>query len=142
MRKTTEIMINELTLSDDINEFINENKDNIETMSLAEYLNELLIKYGYDKSTVFKRAKMSDSTYGYELFRKDTKNPSRDKLIQLCFGFPLTIEKAEKVLRCGKVRPLYPRDERDAYIIFSLNKGYTIDAVNDLLFTNGKKIFE
>lgn len=142
MRKTTEELVNELVDATDIREFLAENEDNIETMSLSEYLKQLLEQYKLDKSQVFHRAKMNENNYGYELFRDDNKKPSRDKLIRLCFGFPLTIEETTKVLRCGKVRPLYPRDQRDAYVIFALKNRYTIDKLNDLLFESGEKVFE
>lgn len=142
MRKTTEELINELTTTEDIIEFMAENEDNTEHLSLSEYLNQLLEKYQVEKSKVFHRAKMIENNYGYELFRNDSKKPSRDKLIRLCFGFPLTIEETTKVLRCGKVRPLYPRDKRDAYVIFALKNKYTIDKLNDLLFECGEAEFE
>ena len=142
MRKTTEELVNELVSAPDIREFLAENEDNIETMSLSEYLKQLLEQYKLDKSQVFHRAKMNENNYGYELFRDDNKKPSRDKLIRLCFGFPLTIEEATKVLRCGKVRPLYPRDRRDAYVMYALKNRYTIDKLNDLLFESGEKVFE
>ena len=142
MRKTTEELVNELVSAPDIREFLAENEDNIETMSLSEYLKQLLEQYKLDKSQIFHRAKMNENNYGYELFRDDSKKPSRDKLIRLCFGFPLTIEEATRVLRCGKVRPLYPRDRRDAYVMYALKNRYTIDKLNDLLFESGEKIFE
>jgi hypothetical protein len=85
---------------------------------------------------------MADTNYGYELFRNDVKKASRDKLIRICIGFPLSVEEAQKVLRYGKVRPLYPRDERDAYILFGLNKKYTLDELNDLLYEHNFEIFE
>lgn len=142
MKKKTEELINELTVSEDIGEFLAGNEEELATMSLSECLNELLHKYQVDKSKIFHRAKMSENNYGYELFKDDSKKPSRDKLIKLCFGFPLTIEDTTKVLRCGKVSPLYPREKRDAYVMFALKNRYTIDKLNDLLFENGEKIFE
>lgn len=142
MRKTTEELVNELVSAPDIREFLAENEDNIEYLSLSEYLKQLLEQYKLDKSQIFHRAKMNENNYGYELFRDDNKKPSRDKLIRLCFGFPLTIEEATRVLRCGKVRPLYPRDRRDAYVIYALKNRYTIDKLNDLLFESGEKVFE
>ena len=111
-------------------------------LSLSEYLRQLLEKYNLEKSDVFRRAKMTESNYGYELFRDDSKKASRDKLIQICVGFPLTIEETQEVLRYGKVGTLYPRDERDAYILFALKNGYDVAQLNDLLFTNGLKVFE
>ena len=142
MQKSTEILMNELKTTDKIESFVSENADEIKELSLSEYLRELLVKYGFDKSEVFKRAGMSDTNYGYELFRNDNKKASIDRLIRLCIGFPLSIEETQKVLRYGKVRPLYPRDERDAYILFGLNKKYTLDEINDLLYEHNLELFE
>ena len=142
MQKSTEMLINEIKTTDRIESFISENTEEIQELSLSEYLRELLQKYNLEKSDVFKRAGMADTNYGYELFRNDVKKASRDKLIRICIGFPLSVEEAQKVLRYGKVRPLYPRDERDAYILFGLNKKYTLDELNDLLYEHNLEIFE
>lgn len=142
MQKSTEMLINELKTTDKIESFVTENAEEIHELSLSEYLRELLKTYGYDKSEVFKRAGMSDTNYGYELFRNDSKKASRDKLIRLCIGFPLSVEETQKVLKYGKVRPLYPRDERDAYILFGLNKKYSLDEINDLLYEHNLELFE
>ena len=142
MQKSTEMLINELKTTDKIESFISENTEEIQELSLSEYLRKLLQKYNLEKSDVFKRAGMADTNYGYELFRNDVKKASRDKLIRICIGFPLSVEEAQKVLRYGKVRPLYPRDERDAYILFGLNKKYTLDELNDLLYEHNLDIFE
>ena len=141
MRKSTEQLMNELKNASDIAEFVNQNQDEMLDLSLSEYLRQLLEKYNLEKSDVFRRAKMTESNYGYELFRDDSKKASRDKLIQICVGFPLTIEETQEVLRYGKVRTLYPRDERDAYVLFALKNGYDMAQLNDLLFAHGLKVF-
>lgn len=142
MQKSTEMLMNELKNTDEIADFVTENMDEIHEFSLSEYLKSLLQKYGIEKSDVFKRAEMTDTNYGYELFRSDTKKPSRDKLIRICIGFPLSIEETQNVLRYGKVRPLYPRDERDAYILFAINKNYTLGQLNDILYEHQLELFE
>lgn len=142
MRKTTDELINELKSAKNIDAFVSENQEEMSDMSLSEYLQELLKKYHLDKSEVFRRAQMTDTNYGYELFRNDVKKPSRDKLIRICMGFPLTIEETQKVLRCGKVRPLYPRERRDAYVMFALKNGQSIHYLNDILYDNGEQLFE
>ena len=142
MRKSTEQLMNELENATDIGDFVAKNQNEMMDLSLSEYLRQLLNKYNLEKSDVFRRAKMTESNYGYELFRDDSKRASRDKLIQICVGFPLTIEETQEVLRYGKVRTLYPRDERDAYILFALKNGYDMAQLNDLLFANGLNIFE
>lgn len=142
MQKSTEMLMNELKNTDEIANFVTENMDEIHEFSLSEYLKSLLQKYGLEKSDVFKRAEMTDTNYGYELFRSDAKKPSRDKLIRICIGFPLSIEETQNVLRYGKVRPLYPRDERDAYILFAINKNYTLGQLNDILYEHNLELFE
>ena len=99
MRKTTEELMAEIKSVKEIGAFVEQNQEELLDMSLSEYLRQLLDKYKLEKSAVFRRARMSDSNYGYELFRDDSKKASRDKLIQICFGFPLTIEEAQEVLR-------------------------------------------
>ena len=142
MEKSTEQLMNELKNASDIEDFVNKNQNEMLDFSLSEYLRQLLEKYGLEKSDVFRRAKMTESNYGYELFRDDSKKASRDKLIQICVGFPLTIEETQEVLRYGKVRTLYPRDERDAYVLFAIKNGYDMAQLNDLLFAHGLKVFE
>ena len=73
MRKSTEQLMNELKNASDIVEFVNKNQDEMLDLSLSEYLRQLLEKYNLEKSDVFRRAKMTESNYGYELFRDDTK---------------------------------------------------------------------
>lgn len=139
-RKTTEELINEIKSAEDVDDFIEENRNELIDISLAEYLNSLLDKYNVSKSDVFKKAGMNDTNYGYEIFRGDKANVSRDKLIQICLGFPLTCDEAQKVLRLGRMSTLYPRVQRDAYIMFALKNGFDLYQLNDLLFEHGEKI--
>ena len=77
----------------------------------------------------------------YHIF-DGTKNPSRDKLIQLALGFPLTLEETQKLLRLGGYAELYVRDSRDAFLMFALEKKYDLSEVNELLYKNQKKTIE
>lgn len=139
-KKTTEELINEIKAAEDVDDFIEENRNEMIEISLAEYLNRLLNKYNVNKSDVFKKAGMSDTNYGYEIFRGDKINVSRDKLIQICVGFPLTYDETQNVLRLGKVSTLYPRVQRDAYIMFALKNNYDLYQLNDLLFEHGEEL--
>lgn len=142
MRKTTDELMEELKSAEDVGEYLEENREELTAVSLSEYLRRLLEQYGMDKSQVFARAGMKDNNYGYEIFRDDKKKASREKLIRICVGFPLTIEETQKVLKYGKVSPLYPRVSRDALILYALKKGYDLSQLNDLLYENGEQLFE
>lgn len=142
MQKTTDELLNELKSVADVEKFLEGNQEELLEISLSDYLQGLLVQYGLDKSQVFARAGMKDNNYGYEIFRDNKKKASRDKLLRICIGFPLTIEETQKVLRYGKVSPLYPRDVRDALILYGLKKGYDVNRLNDLLFEKGEEVFE
>ena len=62
-----------------------------------------------------------DRTYGHQLFN-GTRMPSRDKAIQLAFGFGLDVDETQRLLRAARKSMLYPRLKRDALIIYCLQK--------------------
>ena len=62
------------------------------------------------------------------------------ELIQICMGFPLNCEEAQRVLRLSGAGTLYPRIQRDVCIMFALSNGYDLYMLNELLFEHGEKI--
>lgn len=139
-KKDTITLQSELRHSDDVERFIEANQSEFDVINMSEYLNELLKKYRIEKSEVVKRGGFT-GTYLYHIF-DGTKNPSRDKLLQLALGFPLTLEETQKLLRLGGYAELYVRDSRDAFLMFGLEKKYTVQQLNELLYKNKKKIIE
>lgn len=68
-----------------------------------------------------------DRTYGHQLFN-GVRQPSRDKVIQLAFGFPLTVEETQELLKAAGKSLLYPRIKRDAVLLYCLkNRSGFID---------------
>lgn len=139
-KKDTMTLQSELRHSEDVEQFVEENQSEFDLISMSEYLNELLKKYKLEKSDVVKRGGFT-GTYLYHIF-DGTKNPSRDKLIQLALGFPLTLEETQKLLCLGGYAELYVRDRRDAFLMFALEKKYEFAEVNELLYKNQKKTIE
>jgi hypothetical protein len=74
-----------------------------------------------------------ERTYGHQLFN-GTRTPSRDKVLQLAFGFELDFDETQKLLTVARKSILYPKIKRDAVIIYALNHGYDIVAVQTSLF--------
>lgn len=60
-----------------------------------------------------------DHTYAYQIFDGRHK-PSRDKFLCLSFGMGLTVDEVQLLLKNANMQPLYPRVERDVYILESL----------------------
>jgi transcriptional regulator with XRE-family HTH domain len=103
--------------------------------SLPEYLNALLEQKGITRADVV-RGSLLDRAYLYQIFSGE-KSPSRDKLIALAFGMGLTDKEAQKVLKLSGNRELYARDERDALILFELQRKKDIFETNVLLNGHG-----
>ena len=134
--RTTENLYNALIGSDRIGDYLEEQKGHLrDEMSLHEHLETLIENTGCTKGDVIRRGEI-DSSYGYQLFR-GVKHPSRETVIQLAFGFALSVDEAQKLFIRARTGTLYARDRRDSVIMFALNKGLTMSEANDLLYANG-----
>ena len=99
MEKSTEELVNEIKKSKDIFAFVEENKGNLKTNSLIEQLEQFMKEYLKPKKDIIKDAGL-DTTYGYQIF-DGKKRPRRDKILQLAFGFPLTVDETNILLQAG-----------------------------------------
>ena len=139
MEKSTEELLNELQKAEDFFEFAKGNEMELESISLTEQLEQFLEKYKKPKKDVIKDAGL-DTTYGYQIF-DGRKKPRRDKLLQLAFGFPLTIEETNQLFRAGGMSSLYVRCKRDTICMYCLQQGMMIDECNELLYKAGEETF-
>lgn len=139
MEKSTEELINELQKAEDIVKFAEDNKDELDVLTLSEQLNKFLNKYQKSKSDIIRDAGI-DITYGYQIF-DGKKKPRRDKLIQIAFGFPLTVKDANVLLRAGGMSDLYVRNKRDAICMYCLQQRMVVSECNDMLFNAGEETF-
>lgn len=139
MEKSTEELLNELQKAEDFFEFAKENEMELESISLTEQLEQFLEKYQKLKKDVIKDAGL-DTTYGYQIF-DGRKKPRRDKLLQLAFGFPLSVEETNTLFRAGGMNSLYVRCKRDTICMYCLKQGMTIDECNELLYKAGEETF-
>lgn len=137
MEKSTTELFNELQQADDVLEFARENIEELECISLTEQLDILQQKYGKQKSEIIKDSGL-DTTYAYQIFDGKRK-PKRDKLLQLAFGFPLSVEDTNRLFRAGGVNDLYVRNRRDAICMYCLQQKMTVDACDTLLFQAGEE---
>lgn len=126
----TEELLNELLSSPDLNSFLS--SANPSRQSLAEYLQQLLDEKGLERSKVVREAGLND-TFGYQIF-KGTRKASRDKVLQLAFAMQLGLRETDRLLQAAGANELYCKNRRDAIIIFAVQKGYTLQKVNEELY--------
>jgi len=99
---------------------------------LPSYLQELLDEKGLSKADVIRDARLNE-TFGYQIF-SGSRNPSRDKIIQLAFGMNATFTETQRMLKRAGVNELYVKNRRDAIIIFCIDHGFGLNQTNDELF--------
>jgi transcriptional regulator with XRE-family HTH domain len=131
-RITTSNMLSRILKTNNIANLMKNNDNNMESRTLAGYLQDLCKEKGVVQEHIILRSDI-DRTYGHQIFR-GLHAPSRDKIIQLAFGFGLNVEETQGLLRQAKYSALYPKLKRDAVIIFCLNKQKTIIETQELLY--------
>lgn len=134
---TTDELYHEIMAATDIEDFLKKNKRQMLTCTLSEYLNALLSQKGISRADVV-RGSLLDRAYVYQIFSGE-KTPSRDKLIAIAFGLCLSDGQAQKMLKLSGNRGLYARDERDAVILFALQRKKNILETNELLSLHNLK---
>ncbi len=139
-KKTTEQLLVQIKENCNIEHYIQLEEGEFINDSLVDRLRILLEKYGVEKAEVIRRSGQSQG-YMYQVFAGQ-RQPSRDKLLALIFGFELPLSEAQKLLRTSGFRELYPRDRRDAMIIHALEHKNTVSDLNLLLHKNGWKLID
>ena len=115
----TSTLLRELFKSPDLEKFMDNNTDELAIPQFHTYITELCHASEQVPEQIIKKAAI-DRTYGHQLFN-GTRRPSRDKVIQLAFGFSLDVEGTQKLLKLAGKNALYPRIRRDAAILHCLN---------------------
>ena len=105
--------------------------------TLAEYLEELLQAKGLKRSEVVRAAGINE-TFGYQIF-KGQRNPSRDKVLQLALAMRCDLVETRRMLAAAGANALYCKDRRDAIIIFCIDRGLDLQAVNEALYRFGEE---
>lgn len=130
----TEEFLNQLINSSNPEEII----DSLPTgyRSLSEYLQKLLIEKGLKRSDVIRDAGLNN-TFGYQIFMGQ-RRASRNKILQLAFAMHLTLQETDRLLQAAGVNELYCKNRRDAIIIYSISKGFSLRKVDEELYRFGE----
>ncbi|HCT64735.1 MAG TPA: XRE family transcriptional regulator [Lachnospiraceae bacterium] len=138
--KTTKELTNALIKSEEIEAFLNSNKDEFLACNFLEQLLYFLHLKHKTKADVIKLANLN-RTYGYEIFRGE-KIPSRDKFIALSFGLELNFEETQTFLKRTENRELYSRDKRDSLIIYCISKEMNLIETNSFLYSMNEAVID
>lgn len=130
--KDTNDLQSELMSAPDLGRFLSENEDKFNNETFTDLLQSLFRKKKISKAALAKKAGISN-VYLYQIFSGE-RNPSRNRILCLCFGLNATLDEAQELLKRSGFAQLYVKEKRDAIIIYALTHAMTLDEVNDQLF--------
>lgn len=136
MAKETKEMLEQLKKANSLQGYLAENNGEMVSATIQEQLAALLAETGLAKAEVLRRAEIND-IYGYQLFAGSRK-PSRDKMVALCVGFGLSLDRTQQVLKAVGFAPLYAKNKRDSALIYGIEKGQTVPQINAALYELGE----
>ena len=115
-------------------EYLTINRDEISRsfVKIDRALGTLLADKAMKKADVIARSGV-EVHYAYQIF-SGAKVPTRDKVLMLCFGFGLTAEETQELLKITGYPQLYSKNQRDNAILFGLTKKLTMIEMNNLLY--------
>lgn len=138
--KNTDQLLSEIKASDEIKIFLEENDEYIKNYTLVQYLDLLIKEKNLTKKEVINKSELN-YTYGYQILN-GTRKPTKDKLLQICFGMKATPQETNRILVLANAGGLYSKIRRDCVIIFALEKGLSLIETNELLDELNENIIE
>jgi len=99
--------------------------------AFGEYIRNLCEEKGVTAESIIKKADI-ERTYGHKFFN-GTRLPSRDRVLQLSFGFGMAPEESQRLLTIARKSLLHPKVERDAVVIYALNNALSITDAQSML---------
>ena len=136
-KKDTYDLQQELMDSSDLTQFLSKNTEQFVDKSVTEALNQLFLRKNISKAALAKQAGMSE-IYLHQIFA-GRRNPSRNRLLCLCYGLEASVNETQEMLRLCQMAQLYPKVKRDAIIYYGLLHKMGLFEINDKLFAEQEK---
>lgn len=104
--------------------------------TLSDYLFHLLDQAGMSRADVA-RATGMQANYLYQIFQ-GTKRPSRDYVLRIALALGCDLRQAQRLLRLAGVGSLWPKDRRDAVVIYCIEHHLGCQATDEELWHLGE----
>lgn len=118
-----------------LEQFVKNNAEEMRPPTFIEYISGLCKAKAEVPERIIKRANIERS-FGHQIF-KGSRNPSRDTVLQLAFGFEAHVDTAQELLKYAGMSALYPRMKRDAAILYCLHHHFSIMEAQQVLHEMG-----
>ncbi len=111
---------------------------NLPPMSTRAYLDQLLVKHKLSKQAVLKEAGLDRSTF-YMIFL-GKRNPKRNTLLIIALAMQLTLQETQRLLKIAQRGELYPKNRRDAAIVYCIHHHIKVIDAQVLLDQIGEEL--
>ncbi len=129
-----------LEKSHSLEAFLNEHESDLPAPNISDYLTYLLDRYQLSKQAVIRAANLERSN-GYQIFN-GYRTPRRNALLRIALGMHLTLLETQYLLKLALRGELYPRNRRDAAIIYCIQHKFSLIDAEIMLEQLGEEILE
>ena len=111
----TKLLLERLFLAPDVKTYLHDNAPLMSMPPFDRFICALCEELSISRAKVIATSTIPRN-YAYQLFN-GIRKPSRDKVIQLAFGFGLDVDSTQELLKIARQAPLYPKIPRDIVIL-------------------------
>lgn len=136
MDKSTDELMNILQNANDTQILDSVIKDLDKTADFHSRIDAILLERNISIAEL-QRKSCIDRTYIYQIM-DGSRNPGRDKVIAICLALGIDVSETARLLKITGNAVLYPKNRRDAILIYALNNSITVADANRLLESYGE----
>lgn len=127
----TQALQQALSDAPNLDRFFSQHAEDMVSTPLSERLMQMLKSSGRKKCDVARQAGLSE-VYLHQIL-SGIRSPSRDRVVCLCIALNAGLDKTQDMLKEGGFAPLYPRNSRDAIILYGLSHNLPLPQLNAIL---------
>lgn len=132
----TKLLLRLLRENASFDEYLARSGDAVNDPSLTDVLLRYLSKSGKSIAQIADGALLSPS-FAYQIF-SGVRKPGRNTLLSLALAFGLDVPETRRLLAVAQKGDLYPRERRDAAILFAIEHRYSLSETEELLRSAGE----
>ena len=132
----TEELLDELMSASSVGDYLEGHS--FSERALSEYLQQLLAERGLLQPAVVREAQLNP-TFGYQVFM-GKRGAGRNTVLQIAFAMGLTPRETNRALQAAGANELYPKNRRDAIIIYCLQHSVGLMKANEVLYGFGEDV--
>ena len=131
MEYNTKKMLEKISVTKCITQFLEENSELFKDMSIGEYINLEIVRRKIKKAKVIKDSGINKRFFFDILAGK--RNPNRRYIIRIFLAMQMEIDDVQWYLKACDYPQLYAKNKRDCVIIFCLQNKLSVDECNKML---------